>query len=81
LTQAIWQIKTNYKDKFKIMKILTDEIEKKNKNKRSKEREMEKKRKQKVKKGHASLLWTMKHEVVFYFFCYMVKLKKKNEME
>jgi hypothetical protein len=42
---------------------------------------MEKKRKQKVKKGHASLLWTMKHVVVFYFFCYMVKLKKKNEME
>jgi hypothetical protein len=78
LTQAIWQIKTNYKDKFKIMKILTDEIEKKNKNKRSKEREMEKKRKEKVKKGHASLLWTMKHVVVFYFFLLHGKIEEKK---
>lgn len=60
------------------MKILTDEIEKKNKNKRSKEREMEKKRKEKVKKGHASLLWTMKHVVVFYFFLLHGKIEEKK---
>lgn len=37
-------------------------------------------KKKKVKKELASLLWTMKH-VVVVFFCYRIKLKKKNEME
>jgi hypothetical protein len=50
----MWQTKINYEDKFKIMKILTNKIEKKKKLVRKKQ-EMERKGKIKGKKRFASL--------------------------
>jgi hypothetical protein len=50
----MWQTKINYEDKFKIMKILTNKIEKKKKLLRKK-KEMERKGKIEGKKRFASL--------------------------